>query len=66
MRLSSFYFCNFHSARCVRCAMCGKRPYTHALVAETFADMIRAAGFKHVTYTNMSFGVVALHSGFKV
>jgi ubiquinone/menaquinone biosynthesis C-methylase UbiE len=32
---------------------------------ETFADMMRAAGFQAVTYDNMTAGVVALHSGFK-
>ena len=33
---------------------------------EPFADMIRAAGFRRVTYTQMTAGVVALHSGWKL
>jgi ubiquinone/menaquinone biosynthesis C-methylase UbiE len=33
---------------------------------ETWADQIRAAGFKAVTYENMTGGVVAIHSGFKL
>ncbi|KAL1116933.1 hypothetical protein AAG570_005402 [Ranatra chinensis] len=33
---------------------------------ETFAGMIRGVGFKGVTYENLTFGVVAIHSGFKV
>eukprot|EP01027_Heterolobosea_sp_BB2_P005545 GEZU01008465.1.p1 GENE.GEZU01008465.1~~GEZU01008465.1.p1 ORF type:complete len:240 (-),score=85.82 GEZU01008465.1:154-873(-) len=33
---------------------------------ETFKRMIEDAGFKYVSYTNMTFGVVAIHSGFKV
>lgn len=33
---------------------------------QEFADMIRAAGFRHVDYENHTFGVVAIHSGFKV
>jgi len=32
---------------------------------EAFADLMRGAGFRNVTYTNFSFGVVAMHSGFK-
>lgn len=31
-----------------------------------FASMIEAAGFANVTYSNMTFGVVALHSGWKL
>jgi len=31
-----------------------------------FACMIEDAGFKAVTYTNLTGGVVAIHSGFKV
>jgi 2-methoxy-6-polyprenyl-1,4-benzoquinol methylase len=31
-----------------------------------FKAMIRDAGFKHVTYENLSFGVCAIHSGFKL
>ncbi|CAI9740897.1 2-methoxy-6-polyprenyl-1,4-benzoquinol methylase, mitochondrial-like [Octopus vulgaris] len=33
---------------------------------EQFASMIRAAGFRMVTYENLTFGVTALHSGFKL
>jgi demethylmenaquinone methyltransferase/2-methoxy-6-polyprenyl-1,4-benzoquinol methylase len=33
---------------------------------ETFADMIRNAGFERVAYRNLSFGIAALHSGWKI
>jgi demethylmenaquinone methyltransferase/2-methoxy-6-polyprenyl-1,4-benzoquinol methylase len=33
---------------------------------ETFAQMIRAAGFGQVSYRNMTMGVAALHSGWKI
>lgn len=33
---------------------------------EQFADMIRGAGFSAVTYENLTFGVCAIHSGFKL
>ncbi len=33
---------------------------------EPFADMIRAAGFDRVTYRNLSMGIAALHSGWKL
>ncbi|MBK5932498.1 2-octaprenyl-6-methoxy-1,4-benzoquinone methylase /demethylmenaquinone methyltransferase [Rhodovulum imhoffii] len=33
---------------------------------ETFAGMIRNAGFEQVKYRNMSMGIVALHSGWKL
>lgn len=33
---------------------------------ETFADMIRTAGFRFVGYENLTFGVAAIHSGFKL
>jgi demethylmenaquinone methyltransferase/2-methoxy-6-polyprenyl-1,4-benzoquinol methylase len=33
---------------------------------ETFADMIRAAGFEQVKYRNLTMGVAALHSGWKL
>ncbi len=33
---------------------------------EPFADMLRAAGFGNVTYTNLTGGIVAIHSGWKV
>lgn len=33
---------------------------------ETFAGMIRSAGFEHVAYRNLTMGVAALHSGWKI
>jgi demethylmenaquinone methyltransferase/2-methoxy-6-polyprenyl-1,4-benzoquinol methylase len=33
---------------------------------ETFAAMIRAAGFGQVKYRNLSMGIAALHSGWKL
>ena len=33
---------------------------------EAFAQMIRAAGFGQVSYRNLTLGVVALHSGWKL
>lgn len=33
---------------------------------EEFADMLRRAGFKAVSYENLTFGVAAIHSGFKL
>lgn len=33
---------------------------------EDFKDMIQCAGFSCVTYENLTFGVVAIHSGFKL
>jgi demethylmenaquinone methyltransferase/2-methoxy-6-polyprenyl-1,4-benzoquinol methylase len=33
---------------------------------ETFAAMIRTAGFGQVRYRNLSMGVAALHSGWKL
>jgi 2-methoxy-6-polyprenyl-1,4-benzoquinol methylase len=33
---------------------------------ESWADQIRDAGFKAVTYENLTGGVVAIHSGFKL
>ncbi|RLJ41205.1 demethylmenaquinone methyltransferase/2-methoxy-6-polyprenyl-1,4-benzoquinol methylase [Litoreibacter meonggei] len=33
---------------------------------ETFAGMIRSAGFENVSYRNMTLGVAALHSGWKI
>ena len=33
---------------------------------EQFADLIRAAGFRRVTYTNLSGGIAALHSAWKI
>jgi 2-methoxy-6-polyprenyl-1,4-benzoquinol methylase len=35
-------------------------------VQDSFAGMIRAAGFKAVTYENIMGGIVAIHSGFKL
>jgi demethylmenaquinone methyltransferase/2-methoxy-6-polyprenyl-1,4-benzoquinol methylase len=33
---------------------------------ETFASMIRKAGFGQVKYRNLTMGVAALHSGWKI
>ena len=33
---------------------------------ETFASMIREAGFENVKFRNMTFGIAALHSGWKI
>ena len=33
---------------------------------ETFAEMIRDAGFEQVSYRNLSMGIAALHSGWKI
>ncbi|MEM7742867.1 MAG: bifunctional demethylmenaquinone methyltransferase/2-methoxy-6-polyprenyl-1,4-benzoquinol methylase UbiE [Pseudomonadota bacterium] len=33
---------------------------------ETFADMLRAAGFGQVSYRNLSFGIAAMHSGWRL
>ncbi|MEL6225796.1 MAG: bifunctional demethylmenaquinone methyltransferase/2-methoxy-6-polyprenyl-1,4-benzoquinol methylase UbiE [Pseudomonadota bacterium] len=33
---------------------------------DTFADMIRGAGFEQVTYTNLTGGIAAIHSGWKI
>ncbi|KAI8783256.1 2-methoxy-6-polyprenyl-1,4-benzoquinol methylase, mitochondrial-like [Biomphalaria glabrata] len=33
---------------------------------ETFAAMIKSAGFRFVNYKNLTFGVAAIHSGFKI
>jgi len=33
---------------------------------ETFAAMIREAGFEQVKYRNLTMGVAALHSGWKL
>lgn len=33
---------------------------------ETFASMIRKAGFQQVSYRNLSLGIAALHSGWKI
>jgi ubiquinone/menaquinone biosynthesis methyltransferase len=33
---------------------------------DTFAGMIEDAGFRHVRYRNMTFGIAAVHSGFKL
>ncbi|XP_055677326.1 2-methoxy-6-polyprenyl-1,4-benzoquinol methylase, mitochondrial [Lutzomyia longipalpis] len=32
---------------------------------ENFTQMIRSAGFSHVTHRNLTFGISAIHSGFK-
>jgi ubiquinone/menaquinone biosynthesis C-methylase UbiE len=36
------------------------------LLQEEFARMIRAAGFKAVHYEDLTMGVAAIHSGFKL
>lgn len=33
---------------------------------ETFAGMIRTAGFEQVKYRNLTMGIAALHSGWKI
>jgi demethylmenaquinone methyltransferase/2-methoxy-6-polyprenyl-1,4-benzoquinol methylase len=33
---------------------------------ERFAEMIRAAGFERVQYRNLSSGIAALHSGWRI
>ncbi|MYK32446.1 MAG: bifunctional demethylmenaquinone methyltransferase/2-methoxy-6-polyprenyl-1,4-benzoquinol methylase UbiE, partial [Boseongicola sp. SB0670_bin_30] len=33
---------------------------------DTFAEMVREAGFEQVRYRNLSMGIAALHSGWKV
>jgi demethylmenaquinone methyltransferase / 2-methoxy-6-polyprenyl-1,4-benzoquinol methylase len=33
---------------------------------ELFASMIRTAGFEQVSYRNLSLGIAALHSGWKI
>ena len=33
---------------------------------DSFASMIRRAGFEQVSYRNLTMGVVALHSGWKI
>jgi 2-methoxy-6-polyprenyl-1,4-benzoquinol methylase len=33
---------------------------------DRFKEMIEAAGFKFVTYENLTFGVCSIHSGFKI
>ena len=33
---------------------------------DTFAAMIRTAGFENVSYRNMTFGIAALHAGWKI
>ncbi|HBZ43425.1 MAG TPA: bifunctional demethylmenaquinone methyltransferase/2-methoxy-6-polyprenyl-1,4-benzoquinol methylase, partial [Maritimibacter sp.] len=33
---------------------------------ETFASMIRTAGFDNVKYRNLTMGIAALHSGWKI
>lgn len=33
---------------------------------ENFKDLIESAGFRMVSYENLTFGVVAIHSGFKL
>ena len=33
---------------------------------DEFADLIRSCGFRYVSYENLSFGVAAIHSGYKL
>lgn len=40
--------------------------YVCSCTQDEFAEMIEDAGFCHVTYENLSFGVAAIHSGFKL
>ena len=40
--------------------------FSFFFIQEDFADMIREAGFKFVNYENLTFGVSAIHSGFKL
>jgi len=49
------------------------RPYQYLVESirqfpnqETFKSMIEAAGFRQVTYENLSLGITAIHSGFKL
>ena len=37
-----------------------------ASVDESFAELVRAAGFERVSYRNMTGGIAALHSGWKI
>ena len=32
---------------------------------ESFAALVREAGFRHVSHTNLTGGIVAIHSGIK-
>ncbi len=36
------------------------------MIKETFSAMIEEAGFGNVEHENLTFGVVAIHSGFKI
>lgn len=55
---------------------CHKNGYYESLFKSTFlllfffqvefAEMIKDAGFSHVTYENLNFGIAAIHSGFKI
>lgn len=38
----------------------------YACLQETYKKMIEDAGFSSVTYQNLTFGTVAIHSGFKL
>jgi len=37
-----------------------------SFLQEDFKQLIQCCGFKAVTYENLTFGVVAIHSGFKL
>lgn len=52
------------AGRCTHCAGAAAAPRTRA--QEAWAQQIRDAGFKAVTYENLTGGVVAIHSGFKL
>ena len=49
------------------CGSCG-HVFNHNVLffQEDFKSMIEDAGFCQVSYENLSFGVVAIHSGFKL
>lgn len=36
------------------------------ILQEDFKNMIERAGFREVTYENLSLGIVSIHSGFKL
>ena len=55
--------------------LASKTPEAYSYLAESIvawpdqaglAGQLEAAGFQNVTYKNLSFGVVAIHTGFKV
>lgn len=69
------------TARVIKCLCLSCRPayvlYTLPLASfthhsskfpeqEVFADMLRSAGFAGVAYEDLTFGIAAIHSGFKL